>query len=461
MTSKPQKAFEARVLKTLFAALAEQGLRYAVLRNYENLPEGIGARDIDIVLHPDDLVRACGVVTRIVARLSLHFGNCYADERLTQFALVRRDDAGNLLQIKIDFFIRSEAYGVEVLSAEYMLTDTRQHNGIPVVSERVLVLDKWIFHLLVGQPLHPKYDQIFASIAQAQGQEIERILRRFLSRRRAQSLVAALAMGEGSKLPNIPRAERGHALARLWARQGTIALSRSLRFAGFRLRDGLRPNGIFISVSGPDGSGKTTVINLLLAQLGQIYGRNAINYRHFRPSLLPRIAEVARAAGAVETVDTNYDRPHRSPPSGLAGSLLRTAYYCFDYLFGFLRSVHPDLVKRKIVLYDRYYYDMIADPFRSRLSLPLSFLRAAGHFLPLPQHAFFLRVAPAEIYRRKQELTLEKIIELNARYEDLAKRDWMTLIDNNGAPKAAAALIVDHIVAAQDRKARRNLRMDK
>lgn len=455
--SGSQAAFEAEVLQALFSGMADQVVRHAVLRNYENLPHSVGARDIDIVVHPDDLSAACALVAEITHAMQLHYANHFADERLTQFALVRRDAEGGLQQIKIDFFIRSEVYGIEVLSAADMLADLRHHNGVPVVADRVLLLDKWLFHLLVGRPLNAKYDADFAAIAQQEGAALTSVLSRILPGTRAADLVAALSAGQGSALV-LSGSERRRGLARLWAAQGLAGLSRSLKFMAFRLRDRLRPHGVFLSVSGPDGSGKTTVIDMVITQLGAIFGEDAVHYAHFRPTMLPRIAEVAKKARAVETVDKDYDRPHRAKPSGVAGSAARLAYYWLDYLGGYLRTVHPVLRRRQVMLFDRYYYDMIADSFRSRIALPMPLLLAMGRILPLPQFAFFIHVDPEEIHRRKQELTMERIVTLNDRYGGLADRGWLIRIDNNGAPEEAAAAIVDRIVADRHARAQRRLR---
>lgn len=449
--SDSQVAFEAEVLGALFGGMDERGLRFAVLRNYEKLPDSVGARDIDIVVHPDDLPATHDLVAGIARAMGLRYANYFADERLTQFALVRRDAEGGLQHIKIDFFIRSEIYGIEVLSAEEMLTDLRHHNGVPVVADSVLVLDKWLFHLLVGRTLHPKYDADFATIARTEGPALSAILSRLLPAPRAASLVAALAEGRGSAQV-LQGSERRRALTRAWAAQGLPALPLSLRFLGFRLRDRLHPHGVFLSVSGPDGSGKTTVIDMVVRQLRDIYGDSAVHYAHFRPNILPRIAEVAKKARAVETVDKNYDQPHRARASGLIGSAARLGYYLLDYMGGYFRRVLPILRRREVMLFDRYYFDMIADSFRSRIALPLPLLLAVGRILPLPQYAFFIRVDPQEIHRRKQELTIERIVALNERYGDLVRRRWLIEVDNNGTPEKAAAAIVDRIV--DDRHAR-------
>lgn len=456
LISNSQNEFEADFLSALFGCMVEGRIRYAVLRNFKNLPYSVGARDIDIVVYPDDLQGACNLVLKIARQMDLRYANSFSDERLVQYSLVRRDSEGGLQQIKIDFFTCSELYGIQVLSAEEMLTDLRYHHGVAVVSDRVLLLDKWLFHLLVGRPLHTKYDKNFAAIAQKESAAVNETLSRFLPPRRAASLLEVIAAGKGSTLV-MQTIERYLALARLWAAQGLKALWSSLRFTGFRFRDWLRPHGVFLSVSGPDGSGKTTVIEMVVTQLEAIFGQNAVYYSHFRPKMLPRIAELAKKTRAVKTVDENYEQPHRAKPSGLVGSTARLVYYCLDYMIGYYRIVLPVLKRRQVMLFDRYYFDMIADSFRSRISLPMPLLQVMARFLPLPKYAFFIHVDPEEIYRRKQELTLERIVQLNARYVDLAERGWLIQIENNNTPEEAASAIVDYIIADRHARAIRSL----
>lgn len=452
-------AFEYQVLSSLFDGFAAIGVRHAVLRGYETLPYTIHTRDIDIFILPDDLLKASSVIIKVTSHYGCLFANHYQDERLTQFTLVRRLGPDVLVDIKIDFFTSSQVFGIELLPAREMLRNLRWHNGIPVVSESVQLLDKWLFHLAVGQPLHPKYDTRFGQIARQARPYLLETLAPLLGEDEAGRLLAAIEADGGSNIEPLTARARRRLIARMWSRQEGFGLSLMARFIMERLRNRLRPHGTFLSVSGPDGSGKTTVIELVLAQLRQIYGADAVEYHHFRPTVLPRIAEVAKAAGAVEKVDVDYARPHRSAPSGLFGSLARLAWYGLDYFGGYFRMIRPALVDRKVVLYDRYYYDMICDPGRSRVRLPAAILRAVGRLLPLPAFAFFIRVAPEIAHARKQELTQEQIRTLNLRYDDLARRGWLIAVDNDGAPEQAAAAIVDHIIVQKDEAARRALKI--
>lgn len=456
--STSRQKFETEVLAVFFARLEDSSLRYAVLRNYEHLPYSVGARDIDLVVMPEDLGVAMVLVSSIANEMNLSIANFYCDERLTQFMLYRRAENGEVLDLKIDFFTNSQVYGIEAFSAERMLRGLRRHNGVPVVHEKYVFLDKWLFHLFVGMPVHPKYDAEFADICLREKDGLLDELEHLLGKGRALELITGVASGTASKMPVLPLGVRVGLLARMLLSRGVRRIGHFARFLCYRLRDLADPKGIFVSVSGPDGSGKTTVIDAVIAELKTIYGSDSVIYRHFRPEALPRIADVAKAAHAIEKVDKDYSNPHRAKPSGKLGSLMRVGYYYLDYLVGYFRSVKPVLLKRQIMLFDRYYFDMICDPARSRISLPYGFLRLVGRLLPLPKYAFFIHVDPREVYRRKQELTLERIEELNSRYLGLVRCGMLREVSNNGPYHEAVVQIVDTIVKDRDARARRDLK---
>ncbi len=341
-----QEEFEAEALTGLFSLFEDRSVRYAILRNYESLPYSVGARDIDIVLMPEDLWATTEVVCELAKNMKLRFANYYRDERLTQFVLFRRTTAGEVLELKIDFFTNSQVYGIEAFTAEQMLYDLRHHNGIPVVNEKFIFLDKWLFHLFVGKSVHPKYDAEFAEICQREKDVLTVDLVPLLGKDRVKGLLDSVVSGVASQMPVLSRGTRVYLLARMLANRGLRGAGHFARFLGHRFRNLAAPKGIFLSISGPDGCGKTTVINQVISELKTIYGDDSIEYRHFRPAALPRIADVAKAAHAIETVDKDYSNPHRAKVSGTVGSLARVGYYWLDYLVGYFRSVRPVLLKR-------------------------------------------------------------------------------------------------------------------
>ena len=457
MLNHSAEVLEGLTLRKLFADFSEQGVRYAVLRNHEQLPDRVGSRDIDLLAHPGDLKRAKTVVMALASNFGLSVSDVFEDDMFFSIWFFRRVGEGLPFTLSIDIFPGRRVYGLELYSVEEALAGSRTYRGIPVVQERFVLLDKVMYHLAVGKPTHEKYDQLFARIARENHDRLVEDLAPFVGQSEARQRIDATAAGNASTIPGLSRQKRLLMLSRVMSHDLLSGIAGASRFLVFRVRDQFVFRGLFLSVSGPDGSGKTTVIDMVIAQLVSIYGEGAVSYAHFRPSILPRIAEVARKAGTIETVDENYDQPHRAKPSGIAGSVARLGYYWLDYIGGYFRSVRPVLKRREVMLFDRYYYDMIADSLRSRISLPMPLLRFMGRILPLPRYAFFINVDPEESYRRKQELTMERIVQLNQRYGDLARRGWLIAIDNNGAPEKAAAAIVDRIVQDRHSKAVRKL----
>ena len=451
------EAFESVALHALFDEFTDKNIRYAVLRNYEQLPHRVGSRDIDLLIHPDDIRKAVEAVRALTLDLGLLVSDYFKDDMFVSIWLCRRLTEGSLFTLSVDLFRGRRVYGMELYSFEDAMSQGHSHNGIPVVGDAFVLLDKWLYHLVVGKPTPPKYDDDFALIADAEYVEIVENVARFIGQDEARRRIDATRDGVSSSLSGLSVKNRLRALRKFYTTRKAVHTLGFLKFLCYRLRDLIKLRGLFLSISGPDGSGKTTVIDQVIGQLERIYGKGNIRYAHFRPTVLPRIAEVAKKARALDQIDEDYDRPHRANPSGFGGSLVRLGYYGLDYVVGYLRSVRPILQRREVMLFDRYFYDMIADSFRSRISLPMPLLRMVGCLIPLPHYAFFIKVDPKEIYRRKQELTHERIVELNDRYGDLERRGWLVGIDNNGAPQHAADAIIDHIVAGRDHKLRKLL----
>lgn len=455
---EPLPVAENEMLSRLFHDLSVAAIDYAVLRNHEQLPFRVGARDVDIVVTPAHIKKAVAVVVRLADELGYLLADHYADERLVQMALAKRTPEG-LDALQIDFFTCSQVYGVQLLPAQEMLKDLRWHHGIPVVSEPVMMLDKWLFHLAVGQPTHAKYDGEFETIVARNWLKILEKLVSLFGYDEARRQLDTIRAGKASGFKPLPLRRRLALLVAAWKAQQASGHLLLPRFVAHRLRDRLWPHGLWLSVSGPDGAGKTTVIELVLAELAQVYGADALALRgHFRPSVLPRIAELAVAAGAMTAIDHDYSRPHRGSPSGFFGSLARLSYYLTDYLQGYRRLIRPALVARRIVLFDRYYCDVIADPGRSRIRLPAWLLRGFALFIPMPRFRFFISVRPELVRGRKQELTREQIEGLNTVYADLVRRGLLIEIPNDGVAQDAASSIVDTILIARNREARSCLR---
>ena len=123
--------------------------------------------------------------------------------------------------------------------------------------------------------------------------------------------------------------------------------------------------------------------------------------------------------------DTNWSDPHRNKPANPISSLVRIAYYTLDYILGWQKCVRNDVHYDRFSVFDRYSYDFIVDPLRTKLGLPTWVRKFFVRLTPQPKVVFVLDADPETIYSRKQELTKEEIarqLEVYRKLADSSKR---------------------------------------
>ena len=107
--------------------------------------------------------------------------------------------------------------------------------------------------------------------------------------------------------------------------------------------------------------------------------------------------------------DKDFTNPHRAKPSNAFSSFLRMLYYWTDYVIGITLLLRKEVQYERFSIYDRYIYDFVVDPKRSRINLPRWIRVTFARLVIQPQIVFVLLADPDVIYKRKQELTKEEI----------------------------------------------------
>lgn len=221
-------------------------------------------------------------------------------------------------------------------------------------------------------------------------------------------LAAALENGGAAdRLP--PRLRAGIAALRQRPGLALRLLAAKLADAARRL---VRPPGVLLVVSGPDGAGKSLMIAGLTAAIPRRLAPNARLF-HTRPFLLPRFGVSPPAPPAAETLAP----PTRPDP---VRSWLRWLIACADYRLGGLFWVRPALMAGRVVIFDRYVLDYQAVPWRRGIAVPAWALALMARMAPRPDAVIVLTAAPAELVRRKGEATPEEAARQNQTYARLA-----------------------------------------
>ena len=194
------------------------------------------------------------------------------------------------------------------------------------------------------------------------------------------------------------------------------------------------------------------MIDLLIENLGDVF-RKAHVYYHFRPVLFGNLGEVAHSAGMKKEVDRNYSQPHRGGKTGKVSSMVRLLYYSLDYIVGYWLKVKSVTRITRLVIFDRYYTDIICDSRRSRIYLNPKFLYWFGRlFIPSLNYNILLTAKTKTILSRKQELDVADIEAINRNIDYLASKKGYYKVLNESTPQAAVQAILSYIFENQHKK---------
>jgi thymidylate kinase len=174
------------------------------------------------------------------------------------------------------------------------------------------------------------------------------------------------------------------------------------------------PTGLMVVFLGADGSGKSTVIDRVVRSPGPAFWQTA--RFHLRPPLRKR-----KRQGMGSGAQAFVTEPHAQPLRGRISSLAKLALWWVSYTFGYVRDVFPRLTRSALVVFDRYYHDILVDTKRYRYQGPLWPARLVGKVVPRP-HLFILLDAPPEVlFDRKQEVTFEEVVRQREEYLNLVR----------------------------------------
>ena len=432
-------ALSAKHISTIINFLNKEA-NYAVLRNYEGLPDKNASRDIDIIITAESLRSIKKNLIDLIDKSGWKIINYLNSDRLITYVCAHIDADGKADLVQWDFFINTSVFGILLMDAPEFLAHKQFNGFLYYVGIECQFLDKYLYDRAVGTGYPEKYRST------REAAEHSLVVTQKLSQLFGTATAEEADRAAGRKL--LLRAFRYNLMHRPFGFATDLG-----RFMYSFIRNYLRSNtGFSIGFTGPDGSGKTTVIDLMIEQLGDVF-RKAHAYYHFRPSLFGNLGEVAHSAGIKKEVDRNYSDPHRGGKTGVFSSLARLGYYSLDYLVGYFLKVKTQTRITRLVIFDRYYTDIICDSRRSRIYLNPRFLYGFGRlFIPSLDYNILLTASTETILARKRELNEAGIRAINERIDFLAGKKGYLKVLNDRTPDDAVRDILTHVFDSQHAK---------
>ncbi len=426
----------ANVARVLLDALATECKAYCILSGYERLPDNFDT-DIDFMVDQEDFDRMPRIIEGVARKTGTKLFQAI-DHELTGRAYFLGSLQGPTLTIvQPDCAADYRHFGRRWIPAKEVLAARRLHsNGFYVPSTAhefayslVKRLNKRSFNREHGYRLHRLYveDRI----------ECGRMIARFC---RGPEGSAIVRMASANDWTEMNRSVEPFRAAMLRSQKETFA-EKAKALPGNALsllRRMMQPTGCWIAFMGPDGCGKSMVIHAVSGEFAPSF--RTVGYFHLRPKLVGR---KATSQGPVTD-------PHGQPPRGAVASIAKVIDLWLDYTFGYVARILPGVIRTELVLFDRCFYDLLADSKRIRYGGPPWLLRTAARLSPGPDLVILLDAPPEVLRSRKQEVPLEEVVRQRAAYLDLARTLPSAVVVNAAQPAAdvirdALAAILEHL----------------
>lgn len=165
---------------------------------------------------------------------------------------------------------------------------------------------------------------------------------------------------------------------------------------------------MLVAVIGPDGCGKTTVVNRLIEALDARSVNATHSAMHFE--ILPQLKDLINPflTRKIDSshIEGEYHIGMKSKPHSAVRGSLYVLWYTLDYILGNLRLFRPRK-KGDIMFFARYYYDYYFQ--RVYLNTPYLLIRFCEFFVPIPSLIITIGRSPEEIFALKPELSIKEI----------------------------------------------------
>lgn len=423
------------VLNEIFTTLSSAKIEWLVIRNYEGLPWINCSKDVDICIKKRDWKQATQITKDIMKRNGFLHYDLKQYPYILCFTFFSNDGKG----FKVDFFDRNEYCGLTTHTFEDLNNKkVRTQNGVFGSCDLHNAAIVFLRPLLGGGSVKKKYIPEIVNYFEAHSNEFQEEIARISTKRMASKISPYLNREMITEVVTLRKKLLKSLITTNLKQYGLHSLTLIIThyIQTFIVRIRMLRSTPFISVQGSDGVGKTTFIDELISRLEVYYSADVgkVHLYHHRPTLLPNLGAVGEKAKIMKA-DTNFTDPHRAVPAGCFSSLMRIAYYWMDYLAGATIMRVKDVNSDKITLYDRYIYDFLIDPQRTRIKLPYWIRQLFVKTVIQPSVVFILLTDAKIIYQRKQELTLEEISRQLGELEKLAKtNNRFVVIDANQLP---------------------------
>ena len=178
--------------------------------------------------------------------------------------------------------------------------------------------------------------------------------------------------------------------------------------------------GMTIAFLGPDGSGKSTLISGLLRRDLPFL---QTDYFHLKPL----VTKESKTNNVVED-------PHAQGTYSSLKSYIKLFIFIVQYNYGWVKNIKPLKKKNSLIIFDRYYDDLLVDFKRYRYGGSKSVAKLVAKCIPKPDIYFILITDWEIIHNRKQEVSIDELKRQLKGYRNLVDNEQYVHVDVSKSP---------------------------
>jgi thymidylate kinase len=378
-----------RILLRVFAVLDRAGIPYCVLHGYENYPAHIKS-DVDCIVERSVTPRSLVTLLRS-NRQTIGAEVVRCQDRF--IVLAGQSASGSPCFLTLDLSVNCEVNDLPLQDGQVVLSSRRRHRQFWVPAPDV-EFGAYLARTIAKGRVEGVRGLRLVSLYHQDPTGCDGQAARLWKSESRELIIAAIRSGCWDEVNRRRDRLCAELRRRAIARRPLRFIRNKFHALTARACRILRPPGVSVVLLGPDGAGKSSVIEALGPKLEPALPRNVC--WGFAPPLLSLLRQRKRTT----------NQPHGLPARSLVTSLMRLGYWFAYHMFSFV-GLRLALARSTLVLYDRHFVDILVDAKRYRYGGPAWTLRLLWQLIPKPDLVILLDAPPQVLQARKQEVPFE------------------------------------------------------
>lgn len=403
------------IARELLDYINNKGIDFVVLRNFDQLMSKLG-HDLDLVVSKKIAKTFLSAVQEFCNTKKLGVFLVQSRSNIHSIAII---DPEEPFVIRIDILFAFDFRGLNILTYDDILSHSHEEEGVKVASmehQVVIILFKQIYYVSFLEEKH--IERISRVLEFCDRSKIELVIGKTMGRKLGTIITNELFNRNFGRIEQLCNAIVIRTIIRATVTKPIRTLAGFSMWLLSYLLCLARKRGVFLVLLGPDGSGKSTVLNTIKNEMNyQLFNNIICHHGHF--GILPRFGELLRKLKKQnEPLGYTNSASPKEVHSSIKASLY-ILYYGLDYFLGRI-SIGYNRARSNLVIFDRYYHDYYLQ--HSWDKVPRFLLRLVERTVPKPDILFLLEAPPDMIHERKPELSVREISSQQERMFKILQR---------------------------------------